>query len=240
MQQCFIDESIKLNEEFQFSKEQAHHLGTVLRMRNGDMVKIVDGDFEPYYVTLRFENKNAYGLPYEKLNKVEEKIEIRLIQGMIKKDKWDFLIQKCCELGVSTIVPMISSRTIVRIDEKDGKKLERYNKIAKEACEQCKRDTLVQVKNPISFKNILEYKSDLNIVAYEDQTYNSSFIKNILIHNPNVKTITFVIGSEGGFTVDEIEYLVDNGFQCASLGSRILRAETAAMYVVGTTMFQYE
>lgn len=240
MQQYFIHTNIQLHDIISFNDEQAHHISRVLRMKEHSVVKVVDIQKKAFLVYLIYEDKLVKGNVFEELQDNSSTISITLIQGMIKKDKWDFLIQKCSELGVTNIIPMISSRTIVKVDKGDTKKIERYNKIALEACEQCKRNDLVQVLPPIKFKDSIDYKSELNIVAYEDAEVQALHIKNILELNPNISSITFVVGSEGGFSKEEINYLCNNDFHCVSLGNRILRAETAAMMVVNISNYHYE
>lgn len=240
MQQYFIKECLSINKSFCFDREQSHHIVRVLRMRSNDIVKVVDIDENPFMVRLIVEDKNVYGIPYQSLNKKEEAYKVTLIQGMIKKEKWDFLIQKCCELGISRIIPMISSRTIVKVDASDKKKMERYNKIALEACEQCKRDSLVKVENPILFKEIKQIKGDLRLIAYEDENYPSRSLKEVLNCHPASKNIIYVIGSEGGFSKEEIHSLVEEGFICVTLGSRILRAETAAISVINNIHYHFD
>ncbi len=240
MQQYFVTETLNLHQPFAFDKEQANHIQKVMRMNENEIVKVVDQDKQPFFVTIQYNGKEVLGNPVEALDKQEDKVKVTIVQGMIKKEKWEFLIQKCCELGVHQIVPMISSRTIVKVDVNDTKKLERYNKIALEACEQCKRDSLVEVKTPIRFKEIEAYKSELNIVAYESITSHSLQLKEVLQTHPEVTSITYVIGSEGGFSEEEVAQLVNQGFQCVTLGKRILRAETAAMAVVNITQYELD
>lgn len=240
MQQYFLSEIAQEGKRFCFSKEQSNHIQKVMRMNEDSIVKVVDVDEQPFYAKIKYANKEVFGEVVECLVKQEETVKITLIQGMIKKEKWEFLIQKCCELGVDSIVPMISSRTIVKVDNEDKKKLERYNKIALEACEQCKRDHLVKVSAPIRFKMIPEYKSELNVIAYEAYNANSIPLKQLLREHPNVTSITYVIGSEGGFSEEEVQTLQAQGFRCVSLGNRILRAETAAMVVVNASTYELE
>lgn len=240
MQQYFITEKVKLNDMITFSKEQSNHIQKVMRMNQGDIVKVVDVEGKPFLTEITYLDKKLYAKVVEELDSVVDKVEINLVQGMIKKEKWEFLIQKCCELGVTKIVPMISSRTIVKVDANDTKKIERYNKIALEACEQCKRDTIVNVSAPIRFKDVNEYRSDLNIIAYEDADFKSMKLKDVLEAHKDVKSITYVIGSEGGFSQEEVVKLQESGFICVSLGKRILRAETAAMSVVNVTHYHLD
>lgn len=240
MQQYFMDTKVQLQQSFLFSKEQGHHIKNVLRMKEKEVVKVVDSMGNPFYAQIMYEGKEVQGYCVEALERKENKVKITLIQGMIKKDKWDFLLQKVCELGVDQIIPMISSRTIVKVEKDDHKKLERYNKIALEACEQCKRDSIVQVEAPIAFKECVAHKKQLSIVAYEEADFASAKLKDLLQQHQDINEIVYVIGSEGGFSKEEIAYLEEHGFIRASLGERILRAETAAISVVNTTMYEYE
>lgn len=240
MQQYFINQIGKLNSYIIFSKEQTHHIQKVMRMKEKETIKVVDVNGTPFLAYVSYVEQSVQGYCYQCLTKKEESPEITLIQGMIKKDKWDFLLQKTCELGVNLIIPMIASRTIVKISSKDISKLERYNKIAMEACEQCKRDNLTKVHDPISFNDIKKYKKELNIIAYEDADFHSQALKEVLKANANVKSILYVIGSEGGFSQDEVNLLKQEGFICVSLGERILRAETAAISVVDITRYEFD
>lgn len=238
MQQYFLDTVV--DTVATFNQEQQHHLVRVLRMHDGEIVKVVDAKSQAYLVELKVETDVVYGVVVEALKNQEEVVKITLIQGVIKKDKWDFLIQKASELGVCEIVPMMSSRSVVKLSKQDDKKIARYNKIALEACEQAKREHLVKVLPPITFNQIDSYKSEVNIIAYEDANFEASKLKAVLQANPQLTSITVVIGSEGGFSEEEVLLANQKGFSMVSLGKRILRAETAAMAVIQSILFYYE
>lgn len=238
MQQYFLDYKIK-NEIVDFNEEQSHHISNVLRMKSGDIVKVVDSDENPYLVKVDIiDKKQTKGKIIEKLEKFESKVKIRLLACMIKGDKWDFMIQKACELGVDEIVPVFSKRCVVKINDKIDKKIKRYNKIALEACEQCKRDTLVEVCKPILIEDVINYDADLNVVAFENADYKGDTLKKVL--RDDISTINVVIGPEGGFDSEEVNYLTKNNYKCISLGKRILRAETAMLSVIANINFYFE
>ncbi len=239
MQQYFLHNQSN-GDTYRFDAEQTHHIKKVLRMKEGSIVKIVDASYNPFLASIYEENGVLFAKVVEALQKEDKPLEVQLVQGLIKKDKWDFMIQKCCELGVDTIIPMQSSRSIVKVEKDDHKKLQRYNKIALESCEQSKRDTLAQVLPTIAFKEIKNYKKQLNIIAYEDHHVSSKPLKEVLLAHPHIQSICIVIGSEGGFATHEVEQLIQEGFICVSLGKRILRAETAAMSVVNICNYHYE
>lgn len=242
MQQYFISKKVELHEHVVFDHEQSHHILNVMRMKQNDIIRVVDESHAIYLARIEIMKKQAGACLYECLeDHTQTAVEITLIQGMIKGEKWDFLLQKASELGASTIVPLTTKRSVVKTKEdKLDKKLERWNKICKEACEQCKRSTITEVKTPITLTSIETYKSSLNIVAYEDADFKIERLCDLLAANPSVTSITFVIGCEGGFDSEEITYLMSLGFQRVSLGARILRAETAAISIIDNTGFYYD
>ncbi|MEG0177464.1 16S rRNA (uracil(1498)-N(3))-methyltransferase [Anaerorhabdus sp.] len=231
MQQYFVQGEITVNSTFEFDKEQSHHIQDVLRMKEGTIVRLVNQQQDAGFAKIQYQNKQVMGTVYEvDPNNTEMKCKVTLCVGLIKKEKWDYLLQKCTELGVSCIVPFESSRTVVKAkDEKVSKKLERWNKIVQEASEQSKRNGIVTIVEPISFKDIKKYKQTLNCVAYEDAKYTGEKLRDLL---KETSSVTLVIGPEGGFDQNEIDSLVKDGFHCISLGKRILRAETAATYAL--------
>lgn len=231
MQQVFIEQQAELNQEVLFSKEQAHHLATVLRMKSGGIVRVVDQTGRIFLSELRFTGKQVTGHCFkEVLTSAERNCEVTLLMGLIKKEKWDFCLQKSTELGVKRIVPFESRRTIVKSkEEKADKKILRWNKLVLEAAQQCKRDQVPELLAPITLKEAAAYRSAVNLVAYESLAHPSKKLREIL--KPN-SSVTIVIGPEGGFDEEEITMLEEAGFVSVTLGKRILRAETAALYML--------
>lgn len=231
MQQYFIQANIELNELVSFNDEQSHHLKTVLKMKEESTIRLVDERQFAYFAKLRYLDGKAVALPFQLSDEVKEmQCSITLIQGMIKGEKWDWLLMKASELGVHTIVPLLSARTVVKSNEdKLDKKLARWNKITLEACEQSKRNHCVEVTPPVSLSKLSQYMQQANFVAYENADTVSSELKVLLKQS---QTIAIVIGPEGGFEDQEIEQLEAMGFKRCSLGSRILRAETAALFAL--------
>ena len=170
----------------------------------------------------------------------ELRCNVTLIYGLPKGDKFEFVIQKASELGVSTIVPYAACRSVSVISkDKESKKLERWNKIAKEASEQSKRNKLVTVEKVCDLEQILNYKSKLNLVAYEDVSGEGCNKLNNLL-NKGYDSITIIVGPEGGFEQREVDFLMDNGFEVVSLGKRILRSETAPLFMLSVIGYVYE
>ena len=170
-------------------------------------------------------------------------MNVVLFQGLPKADKMELIVQKCTELGVSGIVPVIMDRVIVKLDEKnESKKIERWQKIAKEAATQSGRQKIPYVEKAINLKNSIEKlsKYDIVIVPYECEKENH--IKNVLRNmDENVKNIAIVVGPEGGFSDGDIEILSElTNMKKVSLGPRILRTETAGFITLAMAIYELD
>ena len=166
----------------------------------------------------------------------EPDVKITLYQALPKGDKMDYIVQKCVELGISEIVPVISARCVSRPDEKSlRKKLLRWQKIALEAAQQSRRGIIPKIGAALSFRQAVEKskENELNIFFYE---LGGESVAQILTDKP--KTIGFFIGSEGGFEEKEAQLAAEAGAKTATLGKRILRAETAPLAALSVIMYQ--
>lgn len=209
------------------SKDDAFHLARVMRAKLGD--KIIAIYNQELYLgevislnPLIIKNKGFYQEESRELDK-----EVTIFFALAKGDKIDFVIQKATELGASRIVLVKTERSIVKISKDDFiRKLPRYELIAKEASEQCERRIIPSILYLDNIKRIPdELLSELNYVAYEEDAYNKvnfSLVK-------ETKSVSVLIGPEGGLSIDEVNALVSQDFKRVSLGKRILRTETAAV-----------
>lgn len=148
----------------------------------------------------------------------------------------DYIVQKCVELGISRIVPMLSARCVSRPDTKSiKKKCERWQKIALQAAMQSRRGIIPQVCDCVSFEKAaqMSLESEKQIIFYE---LGGEKVNKILDKKP--KSIAMFIGSEGGFEQSEVDKIIANGGSPATLGKRILRAETAPLAALSIIMFQ--
>lgn len=239
MQQYFIDEKIK--DKILFNDEQAHHIKNVMRMKEGNIVKVVDDEENAALVTIHYENKQVYGIFYEEIHAIESKLKIKLAMALIKKDKWEICIQKSCECGAYEIHPFVSSRSVVKIsEEKNDKKLDRWQKIASEACEQSKQNHLCEIKPVCSFVEMLKEEADLKLIAYENADRIANNLASVCLNNKDIQSVIIMIGPEGGFSEDEVKKAMEHGYICVSLGSSILRAETAAISGISMLKYHYE
>lgn len=236
MQRFFIDSQILLNETLQLSNEIAFQCRHVLRYKDQQLIQLIDPTKVIGTARLSFFEKDVFA-QIESIELIEETdIQITLIQALIKKDKWEFVLQKSTECGVYQVVPLILQRNVVKWADKEiSSKLIRDQKILKEAAEQSERVSIPRLHAPIKIKDLIHFKSDMNFVAYEDENQNQ--LKHAL---KPMKSFSIIIGPEGGFSVDEIKAINDLGFKSVGLGPRILRAETASIIAINTIQIMVE
>ena len=229
----------KHNEYITLDDGDVHHLLHVMRARVNDEIEVVT-DNKLYSCVVESVSPLKIKVKYEIPTDSELPQKVTLFFALAKGDKIDFVIQKATELGVNKIVLLKTERCVVKIDEKDiNKKLERYQKIAKEASEQSHRVVVPEIVGPVDIKNIpQDLLSDINLVAYEKEAGKTTSFFTADIKD---KTISVFIGPEGGFQEKEIDNLIkDSSFQLISLGKRILRTETAAVYALSVLGFLLE
>lgn len=219
MQQYFVNRKVNTNDIIDLDDDILYHLVKVLRKDNKYRFRIADCNGDIYYANL-ISNKQC--IINETTNENNElDCDITCILSLIKNDKFELTLQKLVELGVKRIVPYKSKRSVIKV--KDNKKLDRLNKIVREAAEQSHRNIIPEVCEFADLKDLSKYKSELNYICYESD-------RNIVDLNAS-KSITYIIGPEGGFDDDEYNKICEMGFESISLGKRILRAETAAIYM---------
>lgn len=236
MQRYFI-EKIE-NGIVKFNDEQSHHLIKVMRMKPGDQITCVI-EQKVYLCQIETINPLIVKVVEELEEKHELDVNVTLLYCLPKGDKLDLVIQKATELGVREIILVQSERCIAKIKQEDQqRKLMRFQTIAKEASEQSKRVIIPQINKVIKFKDINKYNFDHQFIAYENEDQ-LNFYESLL----NLKkgdSIGILIGSEGGFSIEEVKYAQENGYRSISLGKRILRSETAVFYSLSAISFMAE
>lgn len=217
--------------------EDAKHISKSLRMRAGEKLTICteDGTEHLCEITDITNDSVSVNVISSKPCENEPKVKVTLYQALTKSDKMDIIIQKAVELGVYKVVPMISARCVSRPDEKSLKnKVERWNKIAKQAAMQSRRGIIPEVDNVKSFvqaaADCKEYEAA--VVYYELGGEPTADI----IPNSCTGSIAIYIGSEGGFEQDEVDLILQNGGRAGTLGKRILRTETAPLAALAIIM----
>ena len=234
-----------LQEKLVITGGDAHHLGRVMRAKAGDRILVADdeGKVGEYELTGFTESSVSMRLVQYVEERTESPVEIVLAQCLPKGDKLDLIVQKATELGVNVIVPLASDNCVVRYDVRKAKaKQEKWQKIADEAGKQCGRSRLPVVMPVQTFKAWLREaaaeQGDAVAVCmcYENELQQG--MKDFLQGQRAAKRFVVIIGPEGGFSLAEAALAKELGIASVSLGTRILRAETAA--ISGVTVIQYE
>ncbi|MBR3610108.1 MAG: 16S rRNA (uracil(1498)-N(3))-methyltransferase [Oscillospiraceae bacterium] len=233
----FFVESVE-SDFVEITGEDARHIALSLRMKNGEKLVLCDGKGREADAVIReaFPESVVLDIEERRNSSAEPETEVILYQALPKFDKLEYIVQKSVELGVSKIVPVLTSRCISRPDEKTmKKKLERLRKISDEAAKQSGRGKLPEIGEMLAFKNaVLKMaEAETPILFFEHAQYPLHEI----MEKRTGKTISMMVGSEGGFSDEEAEYAKEKGVLIASLGPRILRCETAPVAALAAIMY---
>ncbi|MCZ8536078.1 16S rRNA (uracil(1498)-N(3))-methyltransferase [Paenisporosarcina quisquiliarum] len=245
MQRYFIQEPL-VDEMAVISGDDAKHIQKVMRMQEGQSIIIVS-EGKAYEATIeRFEGQDVrVRKSSDALRSNELPIQVTICCGLPKGEKLDLITQKATELGMHELVLFEAERSIVKWDaQKGSKKQQRLQKIAKEAAEQSHRNVVPTIQDIVTFKQLLQMteKYDVCFVADEEDAKlekRTRFAETLSRKNGQ-QSICVVFGPEGGLSRTEIQALMDRGFQSISLGPRILRAETAPLYVLSAISYEFE
>ena len=221
-----------------------NHIKNVLRMRVGDELCVNNGAGVEYLCEIEglADDEIVCKIKSAGETNSEPPVKYYLFQGLPKADKFEFIIQKSVELGAYEIIPVRTARSVVKYDEKKAKaKLERWNKISEAAAKQSRRGVIPEVKAIMSFKEAIEYAKalDINLIPYEN--FKSMDATRAVYEkiSPGMKVGIF-IGPEGGFEQAEVALACETGAHKISLGSRILRTETAALSLLSVLNYILE
>jgi 16S rRNA (uracil1498-N3)-methyltransferase len=223
--------------------EDVQHISKVLRLQAGDRIVLCDGSGTDYLAAIESINKNSViaAVIEQEASKGEPDIDVVLYQGIPKSAKMDTIIQKCTEIGIKRIVPVFTARTVVRLEsaKDEKKKVERWTKIAEEAAKQSGRGIIPGISMPMTLQEALKDAAKLDTVIIPYELEGSLAVKEAL-RNSKGSSIGFFIGPEGGFESYEIEKAKEAGAVPVTLGSRILRTETAGIAVLTGIMYEYD
>ena len=219
----------------------AHQIRNVLRMEKGQHIVVLDNSGWEYEVELaHIERKQVIGKVVEKRPSPHEpRTHITLYQSLMKRDKFEFVLQKATEIGVSRIVPVISQRSLVQTADLKANKQERWQRILTEAAEQSHRGRIPELAPPLKFNEaIIQLPNyQLPIICYENGGVD---VKTAVSHLAATPTIALFIGPEGGYHPNEIQQAQQHGATIITLGARILRAETAALIAPALILHELE
>lgn len=250
MHRVYIKEKLSVGAELLLSPEQSKHLQLVLKAQEGFPLKVLDQTEKVFLAEVKSLGKQVgIRLLREQEEKREHEVEIVLFQSLIKGEKWDFLLQKATELGVTSVVPVLSDTCVVKWTEKDvEKKRERFEKILLSASMQSQRLKIPSLQKLHCFEEMLAQKDkfDFFFACYEKEKVLSLFayleekgLKEQVKQKEKVR-IAFFVGAEGGISAKERELLLKEEVEAVHLGHRILRAETAPLYVLSALSFLLE
>lgn len=237
----YFPRMLEPGEDVELPAEPSRYLRNVLRLRAGDAVTLFDGKGFEYGTVITEPGGRRTRLKVgEKKRIVEEPApRITLAQALPRGAKLEWIIQKATELGVARMIPFTSGRSIPKIQEdRREQKLVRWRKIASEAAERCGRADVPEIPGILSFEQALgeAAASSLRVIFWEAETERS--LREVLTdHNGDVSDVFAAVGPEGGFTPSEIDGARAAGFVTASLGSRVLRVETAALAVLAILQY---
>ena len=206
--------------------EHADHLVRVLRARVGQEFDIAAGEtVRRGRIDVVSEGRVEFDLG-EKVSRANF-ADITLILAVFKFDRMEWAIEKCTELGISRIVPVIARRTDSHLAAASAKRAERWQRIARQAAEQSRRDAPPEIAVPLKLAEVLNFSSALRIVLAESEE--QTLLRDILKEKNAIDGVAAAVGPEGGWTESELQSFQKSGWISASLGNTILRAETAAI-----------
>ena len=244
MPKFFVDPASIQGSNIYITGDDVNHITKVLRLSENDIIMVCDGDGKDYKVSIR--NLSKKEVVTEIMEEIpcltEPPVKVVLFQGIPKASKMEYIIQKNTELGISEIVPVLTHRTVVKIEDKKAEttKLDRWQKVALEAAKQCNRGRVPVVSQPIRFYEALDRIAEMDIKMMPYEKENTHALKTLLQSQTSPATIGILIGPEGGFEESEVQEAQDKGISTVTLGPRILRTETAGASVLSILMYEYE
>ncbi|MEE1115452.1 MAG: RsmE family RNA methyltransferase [Clostridia bacterium] len=251
MPRFFLQQSQINNGKVTITGDDAHHISRSLRMVAGEHITVCDMQKHEYDCVLEHFSDTA--VEARIVSVVDADTEpvffAHLYQALPKGDKLDSVIQKAVETGVSEITPFESERCIVKVKpDSEARKTERRCRIALEAAKQCGRSYVPLVNDTVSFETMLREaaKADISLFCYEGDGTRSikeileSVDVNSICKSERPLTISLIIGSEGGFSLDEASRAKEIGMMMTGLGKRILRTETASGFALGCIAYRFD
>lgn len=223
--------------------ETARQITKVLRLKEGDMVCLLDGLGNEHSALITSVSKDHVSTRIITTNSCDRELKLRLTLAIClpKGDRLDLIVQKCAELGISKYIIVNSERVVTRLDaSKAAERLARWQKIAGEAIEQCGGARMPEVSGIIDFSELSAEieRNDLALIAWEEEQ--GVGLKSVLQANKAAESVILIIGPEGGLTEGEVESAKSAGAVCVSLGRRVLRTETAAIAGCAAMLYELE
>lgn len=216
--------------------EETRHLRDVLRLKSGDEVYVFDGAGREFRGQIQGVTRNVTEVSV--VNEVEparpeSPVNLTLAVALLKGEKFDLVVQKMTELGVAQVIPVITARADVKLrsDDDAERKLIRWRRITLEASKQCGRARLMDIEKPAAFDNVIERPKEDELRLMFSEQGGTSLAAAVGETNEKSDRVTALVGSEGGWTDEEIDRAQAADWKIVTLGGRILRAETAVIAV---------
>ncbi len=245
MHRFFVEEPAMGANSITITGGDVNHIKNVLRMSVGDKICVINGqNNKEYYCEITALGSDTVDTRICEIRESDQELanEIVLFQGLPKSDKMELIIQKAVELGVHTIVPVSTDRTVVKLDaKKEANKRKRWMSISESAAKQSGRLRIPEVTQVVSFKEALEMagKMDVRLIPYE-LAEGMEKTREVMSGIQPGQSVAVFIGPEGGFESSEIEKAREIGVQSITLGKRILRTETAGLVTLAMLVYNLE
>ena len=244
MSRFFVDAAdIGENSIYIDSKEDIRHMIKVLRLVSGDHIEVSDSmewEYEAEIISIDEHCVEARILDKQKFAR-EPEVKVTLFQGIPKQSKMETIVQKCVELGVFSIVPVFTERTVVVDKGNFRKKQDRWQKVSAEAVKQCRRGIVPEIGQAVKFAQMAEQLKAFDLVLFPYENETGTTMKDCLRNlKQRPETIALIIGPEGGFSDKEADRLKELGANCVTLGKTILRTETAGPAALSMVMYELE
>lgn len=240
MPRFFVDSSQISGEKIYITGDDVKHISRVLRLRTEDCITVCDKCKTDYDCKISEISPDRVVADIVKRyeNRAESDLELVLYQGLPKSDKMDYIVQKCVEMGVSRVVPVITKRAVSRPSDAD-KKISRWQKIAAEAAKQSGRGIVPDISDMLTFEQAIReatgVSDSIGIMPYECEMQTK--LREVLL-SCAAKRINILIGPEGGFDELEVSAARNSGIKTVTLGPRIMRTETAPIAVCAAVMYE--
>ena len=249
MQRYFVDAEQLQADTIYMTGDDARHLQQVMRARPGERVVVADGSGQEAVVRLlTLDKERVCGeVELRRASAGEPRVRVLIAQALPKGDKLEIVIQKGTEVGATGFLPFVSERTIVQYDaKKEAKRLERWGKIAKEAAEQAHRGAMPEISPVADWRSMLVAvaQADAAYICYERPSGDGlraklTELRQRFAGSSSAPAIALIVGPEGGFSEREIREAEEAGCAAITLGTRILRTETAALVGLSCVLYEF-
>lgn len=236
LRRFFVNQENFNNNLITISGDEHNHLKNVLRLKEGEKIIVVCGNGYDYYANILNIGKVATiaEIVSEQENIYDAKAFVRVYQALTKKDNMSLITQKLTELGVSELSLIETTNTTAKDKFSKSEKLQ---VVSNQSVKQCKRSKPMKILNTIKFNNVLKELKEFDLIIFANETESETNLNQVFSKGVNYSKTAIIIGSEGGFTQNEITNLIKAGAKSITLGKRILRAETASIALTALVMY---